>query len=157
MDSIPVDLTALVNDAVASMINGEKCGQLIVTASVAEHVPSTSGDPSRLSQVIDNLCSNAVKYTPGGGRVDIRLVGRHGAAVLIVRDSGIGIPTEEREYLFQRFFRASSATDQRIPGTGLGLAISKAIVDGHGGSIRVGDGLDGGTAITITLPLADRS
>jgi signal transduction histidine kinase len=153
MESVPIDLSALVNDAVASMINGEKCGELIVTASVAEGVRAC-GDHSRLSQVIDNLCSNAVKYTPAGGRVDVRLESRHGAAVLIVRDSGIGIPPEERENLFQRFFRASSATDQGIPGTGLGLAISKAIIDGHGGSIRVGDGFDGGTAITVTLPLA---
>ena len=156
MESVPVNLSTLVNDAVASMINGEKCGELIVTASVAENVMG-NGDHSRLSQVIDNLCSNAVKYTPSGGRVDVRLEARHGAAVLIVRDSGIGIPVEEREHLFQRFFRASSATEQRIPGTGLGLAISKAIVQGHNGSIRVGDGFDGGTAITITLPLAERA
>ena len=138
MESVPIDISGLVNDAVASMINGEKCGELIVTASVADSVRSC-GDQSRLSQVIDNLCSNAVKYTPSGGRVDVRLEARHGAAVLIVRDSGIGIPVEEREHLFQRFFRASSATEQRIPGTGLGLAISKAIIDGHGGSIRVGE------------------
>jgi signal transduction histidine kinase len=152
MDKAPIDLSGLVNDSVASMINGAKCGELIVTASVADSVRS-AGDHSRLSQVIDNLCSNAVKYTPSGGRVDVRLEARHGAAVLIVRDSGIGVPVEEREHLFQRFFRASSATEQRIPGTGLGLAISKAIIDGHGGSIRVGDGFDGGTAITVTLPL----
>jgi signal transduction histidine kinase len=152
LDLTAVDLSALVNDAVASMLNSRQAEDLVITAEIAPGV-SLEGDFPRLAQVVDNLCSNAAKYTPHGGRVDVRLLARHGTAIISVRDSGIGIPADEREHLFQRFFRASTATDARIPGTGLGLAISKAIVEAHGGSIAVGDGFDTGTAITVVLPL----
>jgi signal transduction histidine kinase len=104
---------------------------------------------------VDNLCSNAVKYTPESGIVRVTLSASDGFAELCVADSGIGIPPAEREHLFERFFRASTATDRGIKGTGLGLAISKAIVERHGGRIVVSDGDGGvGTAFTVTLPVA---
>jgi signal transduction histidine kinase len=155
MDTAPVDLTGLVRDAVASMENDDKAARLHLSCRIADSV-RVIGDASRLDQVIDNLCSNAIKYTPAGGRVEVVLEARHGAAIIVVRDDGIGIPSDEREHLFKRFFRASTAVGGRIPGTGLGLAISKAIVEGHGGSIATGDGPAGGTAMTVTLPLAAR-
>jgi signal transduction histidine kinase len=71
-----------------------------------------------------------------------------------VSDTGIGIPVEERDRLFERFYRASSATEQAIPGTGLGLAIAKAIVDAHGGSIGVESMVGAGTTFTVELPRA---
>lgn len=153
MRSERVDLVDLVMDAVSGMTTGEHAAGLSVQARLADSAPVV-GDASRLAQVIDNICSNAVKYTPTGGTITVDLKTRDGEAVLRVVDNGIGIPADEREHLFERFFRASTATENNIKGTGLGLAISKAIVDRHGGTIAAGDGDSGGTAFVVTLPLA---
>ena len=150
-----VDLAALVRDAIAAPDHNARCEALTLRTSLPDEPVCVCGDASRLAQVIDNLCSNAVKYTPAGGTVSVALTTGAGAAVLRVADSGIGIPADEREHLFERFFRASTATEHGIHGTGLGLAISKEIVERHGGTIEVGEGADGaGTAFTVTLPLA---
>jgi signal transduction histidine kinase len=148
-----VDLSACVRDAVHAIETGDAAAKLTIVADVADGV-SVTGDASRLSQVIDNLCSNAVKYTPAGGDVNISLHQRGDSVVLRVADSGIGIPAEEREHLFERFFRASTATERDIKGTGLGLAVSKAIVERHGGSIEVAAGERGGTAFVVELPVS---
>ena len=95
------------------------------------------GDADRLAQLLDNLVSNALKFTPRDGSVEARLDLRDGHARLQVADSGIGIEQEELGHLFERFYRASTAVSQQVPGTGLGLYISKAIAEAHGGSIEV--------------------
>jgi signal transduction histidine kinase/CHASE3 domain sensor protein len=111
-------------------------------------------DATRMAQAVDNLLANAVKFTPPGGLVRIRVAPRpeDRTVVLEVADSGIGIPEEDREHLFERFYRTPAATEGAIPGTGLGLTITKAIIDAHGGSVRVADGIDGGTAFVVVLP-----
>jgi PAS domain S-box-containing protein len=116
-------------------------------------VPLIAGDRARIAQLLDNLVSNAIKFTPEGGRVDVRVRALKNRAVLEVRDSGMGIPAGEQEFLFQRFFRTSTATEQAIQGTGLGLAISKAIVEAHAGRITVASEEGAGTTFRITLPL----
>ena len=107
----------------------------------------------RLAQLLDNLVSNAIKFTPQGGRVDVRVRERVGSADLEVRDTGMGIPADEQEHLFERFFRASQATEQAIQGTGLGLAISKAIVHAHGGRIAVASEEGEGQTFRVALPI----
>jgi PAS domain S-box-containing protein len=116
-------------------------------------VPLIAGDRARIAQLLDNLVSNAIKFTPEGGRVDVRVRALKQRAVLEVRDSGMGIPAGEEEFLFQRFFRTSTATEQAIQGTGLGLAISKAIVEAHAGRITVTSEEGEGTTFRVTLPL----
>jgi PAS domain S-box-containing protein len=116
-------------------------------------VPLLAADRARMGQLLDNLVSNAVKFTPEGGRVDVRLRTLKGCAVVEVRDSGIGIPQAEKRFLFQRFFRTSTATEHAIQGTGLGLAISKAIVEAHGGEIAVESVEGEGTTFRVTFPL----
>jgi PAS domain S-box-containing protein len=116
-------------------------------------VPLIAGDRARIAQLLDNLVSNAIKFTPEGGRVDVRVRALKQRAVLEVRDSGMGIPAGEQEFLFQRFFRTSTATEQAIQGTGLGLAISKAIVEAHSGSISVTSEEGEGTTFQVSLPL----
>jgi PAS domain S-box-containing protein len=112
-----------------------------------------AGDRARLAQLLDNLISNGVKFTPSGGRVDVRIRGLRGKAVIEIRDTGMGIPAAEQEHLFERFYRTSQATEQAIPGTGLGLAISKAIVEAHGGQIVVASGEGDGSTFRISLPI----
>jgi signal transduction histidine kinase len=111
------------------------------------------GDEGRLAQVIDNLLSNAIKYTPDGGEIEVSLGIDGDSVVLSVADTGIGIPADEHERLFERFFRASTAVERSISGTGLGLAITKALVEAHGGTICA-EPCDPGTRFTVTLPLA---
>jgi signal transduction histidine kinase len=111
------------------------------------------GDPDRLGQVIDNLLSNALKFTPDGGEVGLRLFSLNGSAHIEVWDTGIGIPDTEQARLFERFFRASSATDAAVPGVGLGLSITKAIVESHGGDLSFESEEGRGTTFRIRLPL----
>ena len=115
-----------------------------------------AGDRGRIAQLVDNLVSNAIKFTPGGGTVAVRVGPVPAGAVIEVADSGMGIAPEEQEQLFERFFRTRSATDAAIPGTGLGLSISKAIVDAHGGTIGVESAAGRGTTFRVELPLEQR-
>jgi signal transduction histidine kinase len=119
----------------------------------ARRLPRIEGDPARLAQVLDNLVSNALKFTPSGGTVEVRLRPEDGQAVLEVDDTGLGVPEEEQERLFERFFRSSSAMESAIPGTGLGLTITKAIVERHGGTIEVESAPNAGTTVRVRLPL----
>jgi signal transduction histidine kinase len=111
-------------------------------------------DRARLGQVLDNLISNALKFTERGGHVGVRTFRRDDALVVEVSDTGMGMTKEDVGQLFQRFFRTASATEQAIQGTGLGLAIVKAIVEAHGGVISVVSVLGRGTTFRVELPLA---
>jgi len=111
-------------------------------------------DRARLAQVLDNLISNALKFTPPGGHVAVRTSRHADVCVIEVSDDGMGISDEDQVRLFQRFFRTASATDQAIQGTGLGLAIVQAIVEAHDGVITVKSVEGEGTVFRVELPLA---
>jgi signal transduction histidine kinase len=121
----------------------------------SEHgdVPPVWADRERLAQLVANLVSNAIKFTPAGGRVSTRAFVEDGNAVIEVEDTGIGIPEAEHEQLFQRFFRASSASQRHIAGVGLGLSIVRAIVEAHGGAIEFASRQGAGTTFRVRLPL----
>ena len=110
-------------------------------------------DRARLAQVLDNLISNALKFTPPGGHVAVRTSRHTDVVVIEVSDDGMGISEEDQSQLFQRFFRTASATDQAIQGTGLGLSIVKAIVEAHDGAITVESVAGEGTVFRVELPL----
>jgi PAS domain S-box-containing protein len=112
------------------------------------------GDRGRLDQLLGNIISNAVKFTPDGGRVMVRVSAQDESALIEVSDNGIGVPEAELDALFTRFFRSSTATENAIPGTGLGLVIAKAIAEAHGGQIAVESWEGVGTTFEVTLPLA---
>jgi PAS domain S-box-containing protein len=143
-----VDLAELAQETV-DLLEGLSAGKDldVVTELEPTNLP---GDRGRLLQLLNNLLSNAIKFTPTGGRIVVRVAERDDRAILEVRDSGLGIPADERARLFERFYRASTA--QSVSGTGLGLAISKAIVEAHDGSIRVLDETGPGTTFVVELP-----
>jgi PAS domain S-box-containing protein len=147
-----VDLSAIAAESVetARPIAEEKGITLTLATGPLALV---AGDRARLAQLLDNLISNGVKFTPAGGRVDVRVRGQRGQALVEVRDTGMGIPSDEQVHLFERFFRTAQATEQAIPGTGLGLAISKAIVHGHGGQITVASAEGSGTTFRVSIPI----
>ena len=127
-----------------------------VELSVESHgVRAFSGDQGRLSQVLDNLISNALKFTPPRGRVVVRVQERGETCVLDVEDTGLGIGSEEIEHLFDRFYRGTQANTSQIKGVGLGLAISKAIVDAHGGEIEVESEPGRGSNFRVHLPIKE--
>jgi signal transduction histidine kinase len=110
-------------------------------------------DPARLEQVLHNLVSNALKYSPAGSRVDVAVVREGGEAFLSVTDQGIGISEDERRLLFAPFQRAGNAR-QRAPGVGLGLSVARRIVEAHGGHIEVDSRPGAGSVFRVRLPLA---
>jgi signal transduction histidine kinase len=110
-------------------------------------------DAVRLRQVLDNLVSNALKFTPRGGSVTVSASNGNGSLQVEVTDTGIGVPPDEFGQLFSRFYRASSARRRAIPGTGLGLVIARAIVEGHGGRISLEPREQKGTRVIVTLPV----
>jgi signal transduction histidine kinase len=113
------------------------------------------GDRGRLAQMMDNLVSNAIKFTPDGGTVTITTTMSDGQGLFEVADSGMGISGADQAHLYDRFFRTRDAAAQAIPGTGLGLTITKAIVDAHGGSITLRSTLGRGTTFVVSLPDAE--
>ncbi|MFC4783579.1 sensor histidine kinase [Nocardioides sp. MAHUQ-72] len=110
-------------------------------------------DPQRFAQVVDNLVSNAVKYTPAGGRAHVGLGVDGDRLELVVADTGIGITAADRARLFTRFFRARHAEEQSIQGVGLGLSITRSIVEGHGGRIEVDSEVGRGSVFRVRIPL----
>jgi len=110
------------------------------------------GDRDRVAQVIDNLLSNALKFTPEGGEVTVDVARSNGTARLVVADTGVGMRRDEIGHLFERFYRTEAATAQAVQGSGLGLSICKAIVEAHGGAITADSLLGHGTSLTIELP-----
>jgi PAS domain S-box-containing protein len=145
------DLGAIAADCVeAALPHADEAGVRLVLD--AEPVPGCTGDADRLGQAIDNLLSNAIKYTPREGTVALRVRHEGERLVVEVEDSGIGIAAADKDRLFDRFFRATTATERAIPGVGLGLSITKAIVEGHGGRIRCDSREGVGTTFRLELP-----
>jgi signal transduction histidine kinase len=145
------DLSLLVKDCVdATRPAAEKKG--IELSHFLTDGPICTGDSDRLAQLLDNLVSNAIKFTPVGGRVEVRLSTDDDRLLLDVINTGSFIPSDERDRIFDRFYRAQSTAKQVVPGIGLGLAISKAIVDAHHGEIRVLSAEDAGTTFRVMLP-----
>lgn len=110
------------------------------------------GDKIRIEQILINITSNAIKYTPDGGRISLRLHDLGDRAEITITDNGVGIPEEDIPHLFERFYRVEKARSSDKGGTGLGLAIAKEFAVAHGGDIRVSSIVGKGTTFTVTLP-----
>lgn len=110
-------------------------------------------DFHRMEQVVINIISNAIKYTPEHGQIDIQVMERDENAILRIRDNGIGIPADDLVHIFDRFYRVDKARTRNMGGTGLGLSIAKEIVHGHEGSIELTSDHGKGTTVTIHIPM----
>lgn len=157
LDISDVDLGQVAAASVESARPVAANAGVTLSAELPDERVVVRGDTVRLGQSIDNLVSNAVKFTPAGGSVTVSLRRDGDHALVAVRDTGIGIPAVELGQLSTRFFRASTATRHAVPGVGLGLTITKAIVTAHGGSIGIESEEGVGTTISLRLPVeADR-
>jgi two-component system phosphate regulon sensor histidine kinase PhoR len=149
----PLDLASLLPPAADVIRPSAGAGGLSFQVSCPDRPVMIDGDPEQLDRLLVNLLSNAVKYTPRGGSVALTLGSAADAAVLSVADTGIGIPKEDQNSLFTRFFRASNAVEAAIPGSGLGLSIVRTIVANHHGELSITSGRDQGTTVTVRIPL----
>lgn len=145
-----VDPAALVHDALESLRAHAEDKKLRLEGGVEPGLSPISADHDRILQVLTNLIGNALKFTPAGGHVLVRAEAREGEVVFSVTDTGPGIPEEQRQHIFKRFWQADSA-DRR--GRGLGLAIAKGIVEAHGGRIWIDSELSRGSTFSFTVPL----
>jgi heavy metal sensor kinase len=147
----PVDLTRLIEVVVETMRPLAEIKRLQI--DTAGNGPwRIQGDATRLRQVFYNLLDNAIKYTPEGGKIEIQLGKSDHAAVVRLRDTGIGIPPEHLPHVFDRFYRVDKARSREEGGTGLGLSIVQSIVTAHGGRIEMSSSPGQGTICTVILP-----
>ena len=154
----PIDLNLLVGTLVADREALVAERGLIMGVQPAEEMPWTLADPKLIEQVLTNLLTNAVNYTPAGGAITLRTemaeTGGRRWVTVSVADTGPGISKEEQTHLFERFYRGEAGHASDIPGTGLGLAICKEIIDRHDGRITVESQVGHGTIFTAWLPVA---
>jgi signal transduction histidine kinase len=153
LDAHDLVLDEIISAAVESARPAADAAGISLLEMLPDRMAVVHGDALRLGQAVDNLVSNAIKFTPRGGTVTIALDCTERGAVVTVRDTGMGIAASELDKLFSRFFRASTATKNAVPGVGLGLTITKAIVTAHHGEMGVESEEGVGTCFSLTLPL----
>lgn len=152
LERVPVDVRSVVEEVAALIRNTAQAKGLTLGLEIGEGPLVVPGDPHEIDRMLSNLASNAVKYTPAGGRVTMT-AHRHGGRVRVqVCDDGLGIGEQDQAALFRAFFRTTNPEALRQPGTGLGLSIVAAVAERHGGEVAVESRLGEGTTFTVTLP-----
>ncbi len=149
-----VSLVEIARHAIASAEAMAREVGITLRLEVSDHLPKVQADPGRIEEVFDNLLSNAIKFSPDGGAITVRIWREEGKLITAVADQGIGIPPEEHERIFERFYQVDGSSTRRFGGTGLGLAIVKEVVEGHGGEVWVESAPGRGSTFYFTLPLA---
>jgi signal transduction histidine kinase len=149
---VPVDVAALVRNALAAIAPAAAKASVGLHIEVHGPLPLTV-DPEQIDRLLMNLLANAVKFTPPDGTVTVTARREDDVVLIVVADTGMGIPQAEQQALFVRFFRASNAIHRAIPGAGLGLAIVRTIVDNHGARVEVESTEKAGTTVTVRLPV----
>lgn len=145
----PVDLRRLLEEIHGQLGERAQDKGVALTYELPDEVPMVAADKERLRRVFVNLLDNAIKFTPAGGEVAVAVIVHLETVEAAVRDTGIGIPDEHREHIFERFYKVDSS---RSGGTGLGLAIARQIIEAHGGEIRVQSSRNGDTTFSVTVP-----
>jgi len=149
-----LDLARLMRQMVQDNLGGADEKRIELTLSLPPKVPKLQGDKQRLAVLLNNLVGNAIKYTPEGGQVQVKLEVRDQRALVEVADTGIGIAPKDQPHVFEKFYRAADESVQMIPGTGLGLALAREVARLHGGDIFLRSELGKGSTFTVELPLA---
>jgi signal transduction histidine kinase len=155
IESVPVALAPLIDTVVNGALPSAQAKSVELVKTVPSDLPAIDGDPKRLHQVLGNVLSNAVKFTPHGGRIEVRCVRQGDSIAIEVQDSGVGIAPEFLPYVFERFRQADSrSSTRRHGGLGLGLAIARHLVEQHHGDIHAtSQGTGRGTTVLIRLPV----
>lgn len=155
LECTSVDFVALVGrvmDRFRPQSDAQQVSLSLQTLPGAAGSNSAWADPMRLEQILTNLLSNALRFTPQGGRIELAVTAASDAFQLSIHDSGPGIPEESMLHIFERFYRADRSRSRAEGGTGLGLAIAKQLAHAHGGSLRAANHPQGGAVFTLTIP-----
>ncbi|PWB55535.1 MAG: sensor histidine kinase [Anaerolineales bacterium] len=154
LERTPTDLVSLVGRVVERFQPQAVTQQVeLVITPPPSALPPVSLDPIRLEQILTNLLSNALRYTPVGGKVELAIVSSAKKAMVHIHDSGPGIPPEALPYIFGRFYRVDKSRTRAEGGSGLGLAIARQLARAHGGDLTVANHASGGAVFTLSLPL----
>ncbi len=152
-----IDMREMLENVVEKMaMSAQKQGHKLTFVATTE-LPPVTGDRDQLERVLTNLISNAIKYTPDGGVIEVFAGHLYNELYVKVKDNGIGIPKKDIARIFERFYRVDKARTRAAGGTGLGLAIAKEIVEAHGGKIQITSELNEGTEVMLTLPAKRRA
>jgi two-component system NtrC family sensor kinase len=151
----PVHVTDVIQKVVEDLQTQAQKKNIVMDIQIPQNLPQVLADSESLKEVFSNLMSNAVKYTKGRGSVKVSAKVKKGLVEIEIRDTGIGISSEDLSEIFKEFYRASNAKSHKIEGTGVGLAIVKEIVEAHHGSLKVQSELGKGSTFTVTLPKAE--
>jgi signal transduction histidine kinase len=152
LEKEPVDLAHMAELAVTDFQAPAKQAGLSLIATIDPDTPNVYADAIHMRRVLDNLLGNALKFTPEGGRISVSVQHTRDEVFLIVADTGIGIPPEHLDKIFQRFYQVDGSTKRRYGGVGLGLALVKEIVESHDGTVSVSSEVGRGTTFRISLP-----
>jgi signal transduction histidine kinase len=152
LNTQPVDPRGLLQQTSAAFAHQAEQKGVRLELLVASDLPPVRADEIRLAQVLDNLLTNALRYTPSGGRIILGAAAHGDRVALTVQDTGPGIPAEALPLIFDRFYRADPSRAETAGQSGLGLAIAKALVEAHGGTLTVESTLGQGTTFRIELP-----
>jgi signal transduction histidine kinase len=154
LDREPTNLSEVVAECLQALVPATTIKDLEVAVVSDPELPPVLADRTQMERVVLNLLSNAIKFSHHGERVTVRLHREAPDVVVTISDTGIGIPVEEQQLLFSRFFRSSLSMEDEIQGTGLGLALVRSVVEWHEGSVEL-DSVEGdGTTVTVRLPEA---
>ena len=145
-------LEDLVKDLISEFQPFARASNVEIKLKIAKNLPKTFGDPSRIRLVVENLLDNAIRYTKDRGIVEINISKKQNAVLFQIKDNGVGIPEEDKKYIFQKFFRSGNILKQQTQGSGLGLYISKAIIERSGGKIGFSSQEGIGSTFWFTLP-----
>ena len=152
IEPVVTDIRTVVANAHQAVTQVLETRALDVVVTTPEHPVVHHGDPVQLERMVVNLVTNAVKFTPDGGTVEVSLRSHGEVSEIVVKDDGVGMTEQDQNKLFTRFFRSASSFDQAVQGTGLGLTIVQAIVALHGGKIGVRSAYGKGTTVTVAIP-----
>lgn len=156
LDSEYIDFKRLVNHILNRfefmLENGESEKKYRILRDITSREVYVEVDQDRMTQVIDNIMNNAIKYSPDGGAITVKLEDLHSCIVLSISDEGLGVPQKDLPHLFDRFYRVDKARSREQGGTGLGLAISKEVIELHGGKIWAESVENQGSTFIFELP-----
>ena len=150
---VKFDINILIRDILKKLDISFKEKNHIIDISISDKVVMINGDRDKIEQVLQNILSNAIKYTPEGGKIVVDAEYKKDKVIINISDNGLGIPEEDLPRIFERFYRVDKARSRDMGGTGLGLSIAKHIVEEHGGAISVQSTVGGGSTFTISLPV----
>jgi PAS domain S-box-containing protein len=150
----PVRVDELTRAAIEDFQIATEQAELALHTEIADHLPPVSGSYAYLRRMLDNLLDNAAKFTPAGGTITVRVRQEGEQVALEVSDTGVGIPADRLERIFERFYQVDGSAKRRYGGVGLGLALVKGIVEAYGGRVTVESQIGGGSTFTVFLPVA---